>query len=321
MGSFESRDQWLLPAHGNPYLPTEKLNISALPASKSVLEAAKNIRWIDRLSALASTECMPIFSDCYRSPAQLHQLSSDAVVRPGEPALSPEAAALDALCQPSGLLWWRRGGTLLLRKRDWYTQRRYEVPDRWMRALQQRLQKQKSLPTYGDLCQLLDLTPKQISGLNAVLGSEGAEGEDALIDLDHQQGIQEMLHLIQAAYAAPLSLPMGAPVEIIQPGAGIDGGASPQLVPLLTSFLNTLRLAATPENLRDFSVSLYGYTPEMLKAAQSPPPRNLSIHIDWKLGADDTILSYSEQHWTLWLPLQVPYDRSDKTRVELMPTP
>ncbi len=144
MGSFESRDQWLLPAHRNPYLPTEKLNISALPASKSVLEAAKNIRWIDRLSALASTECMPIFSDCYRSPAQLHQLSSDAVVRPGEPALSPEAAALDTLGQPSGLLWWRRGGTLLLRKRDWYTQRRYEVPDRWMRALQQRLQ---NMPT------------------------------------------------------------------------------------------------------------------------------------------------------------------------------
>jgi hypothetical protein len=315
MGSFESQDQWLLPAHGNPYLPKEKLNTAELPASKSVLDAAKNPIRIDRLRALAEAEHIPVFSDYYRSPALLHEMSPAAAAAPGKPAPDPNAVALDTMCRPSGFLWWSHGKTLMMRKRDWYTQRRYEVPDRWLRAMQQRLQKQQSLPTYGDLYQLLDLTPKQISGLNAVLGNVSPEGEDALIDLDSEEGLHAMLRLIQTTCAAPLPLPMGTPSEIIQQRAGIDGGPPPQIVPLLTTFLNTLRLAATPENLRDFSVLLCGYTPEMLKAAQATPPQNLPISIDWKLGADNGILNSSSHHWSLWLPLKVPYDRSDRTRI------
>jgi hypothetical protein len=317
MGSFESADKWLLPAHGNPYLPKEKLSTTDLPASKSVLDAAGKTAWIDRLSALAETEHIPIFSDYYRSPTLLHDLSAAHAARPGEPALAPEVTALDSLCRPVGFLWWRRGSTLLMRKRDWYAQRRYEVADRWVRGLQQRLQKQKSLPTFGDLCQLLDLTPRQISGLNAALSN--TEGEDALIDLDREEGIGEMLRLIQVACPASSPLPMGTPTEILRSGAGIDGGLSPQTVSLLTTFLNTLRLAATRENLRDFSVHLSCYTPDMIKAAQTTPPPNLSISIEWKLGVDNGILNSSAHTWYLCLPLKVPYDRSDRTRIELIP--
>ncbi|MCW3100308.1 MAG: hypothetical protein JWL77_5926 [Chthonomonadaceae bacterium] len=314
MGSFESADKWLLPAHGNPYLPKEKLNTAELPEPKSVLEAAKNPNWIDRLRALAEAEHIPILSDYYRSPALLHDLSAAPAARPGEPALAPEVAALDTLCRPAGFLWWRRSSTLLMRKRDWYTQRRYEVADRWVRGLQQRLQKQKSLPTYSDLCQLLDLTRRQISGLNAALSN--TEGEGALIDLDREEGLCEMLRLIQVACPAPSPLPMGTPTEILQSGAGIDGGLSPQTVSLLTTFLNTLRLAATPENLRDFSVHLSCNTPDMLKAARAAPPPNLSIAIEWKLGVDNGILNSSAHTWYLCLPLKVPYDRSDRTKIE-----
>ena len=321
MGSFESKDQWLLPAHGNPYLPKEKLNTDALPAAKATYEAAQKSVRVDRLSALAEAEHVAIFSDYFRTPALLHELAPIAGGKPGEPAPNPDLFALDTLCRPSGALWWTRGKTLMMRKRDWYTQRRYEVSDRWMRTVQARLQKQKSLPTYGDLYQLLDLTPKQVSGLNAVLGSVGTEGggEEALIDLDSEEGLHEMLRLIQTAYPNPTPLPMGVPHQIIQSRAGVDGGPPAQIVPLLTAFLNTLRLVASPENLRDFSVLLYGYTPEMLKAAQATPPQNLSINIDWKLGADNGILNSASHHWSLWLPLQIPYDRSDKTKIDLSP--
>jgi hypothetical protein len=317
MGSFESQDQWLLPAHGDPYFPKEKQDPTGLPDAKNSAVAAGNLSWIDRLSALSETAHLPIFSDYYRSPALLHELSPTVLT--SEKPASAEAIALDALCRPSGFLWWRKDGTLLMRKRDWYTQRRYEVPDEWLRAMQQKLQKQKSLPNYGDLYQLLDLTPKQISGLNAVLGSVAVNGEDALIDLDSEQGLQEMLRLIQAGYAAPMPLPMGAPNQIISLGGGIDGGVPQQLVPVITTFLNTLRLVATPENRHDFSVLLTAYTPEMLKFAQNPPPQNLTIGLDWKLGTDNDILNSTAHHWSLWLPLQVPYDRSGKTRIEVTP--
>ncbi len=315
MGRFESADTWLLPAHGDPYLPKEKLNTVDLPASPLVQDAAGKTAWIDRLSALAESAHVPILSDYYRSPALLHDLATAFLARPGEPALAPEVIALDTLCRPTGFLWWRRGSTLLLRKRDWYTQRRYEVADRWVRALQQRL-KQQGAPTCGDLCQLLDLTPRQITGLNAALGS--TEGEDALIDLDCDEGLSEMLRLIQASCPAASPLPLGTPTEIIRMG---DGGAPPQGMPLLKAFMNTLRLAATPENLRGFSVRLTAYTPEMLKAAQAMPPPNLSIGIEWKLGADNGVLNSSAHTWRLWLPLQLPYDRTDRTRIALPRTP
>lgn len=316
MGSFESRDQWLLPAHGNPYLPKEKLDTAALPDAKLSLDAVPKTAWIDRLSALAEAGHRPIFADYYRSPALLHELGSAPALKPGEPAPDPNVAALDTLCRPSGFLWWTHSGTLLMRKRDWYTQRRYETPDRWLRAMTQRLEKQKNQPTYGDLYQLLELTPKQISGLNAALSSAGTVSEDALIDLDNQEGLHEMLRLIQVAYAAPMNMPLGVPNQIIRSQAGVDGGPAPQVVPMLTAFLNALRLEPSPENLRDFSVLLYAYTPEMLKAAQNPTPQNMPIHIDWKLGADNGILNSAAHHWGLWLPLRVPYDRSDKTRIE-----
>jgi hypothetical protein len=316
MGSFESRDQWLVSAHGNPYVPREKLDTAGLPASKAIEEAGKNLGWIDRLSALAASERVPLFSDYYRSPALLHELSPPA--SRAETPVPAEVGALDTLCRPSGFAWWKRGGTLLMRKRDWYAQRRYEVPDKWLRGMALRLQKQKSLPTYGDLYQLLDLTARQISGLNAVLSSVTPNGEDALVDLDNQEGLHEMLRLIQAGKAEALPLPMGIPNQIFSNG---NEGPPPVLVPLITRFLNTLRLAAIPDNLRDFSILLYGYTPDMLKAAQAVPPENLPIHIDWKLGADNDVLNASAQYWSLWLPLKVPYDRSDKTRIDIMDTP
>ncbi len=314
MGRFESKEQWLLPPHGNPYTRKEVAEKAVLPAVDLIRKASEKTTWIDRLQALAESSHCPIFADYFRSPALIHDLQA------APPVADSPTSALDALCRPSGYLWWVGDGldqTVLLRKRDWYTQRRYEVPDAWMREMARRLARQKSVPTYGDLCQLLDLTPSQISGLNGVLESAPTAGEEALLNLDRQEGVYEMLRLIQAVTDTSLPLPMAVPTQILNRPAQTDGPISPKMIPLLRAFLETLRLPETPDSLRDFSVLLTAYTPEMLKAAQSPPPEHVSIHLDWKIGEGNQILNATQQHWYLWLPLKIPYDRREKTQIEV----
>ena len=203
VGEFESADEWLLPAHGNPYSHTEigrekaataaSATTSAkaaevtqtakaeLPSMEVLRKVGKEGNWIDRLRMLATTADVPVLADYFRSPALIHDLSPDAALADNSVTL------MDAFCKPSGYLWWTQGKTLLLRKRDWYAQRRYEVSDRWMRDIATRLRRQKNVPTYGDLCRLLELTPKQISGMNAAL--EGGNGGEGMANLDTQEGV------------------------------------------------------------------------------------------------------------------------------------
>ena len=113
---------------------------------------------------------MAVMADYYRGRPVVKPWDDPGIYRgwsiaerredPATPPTNASAAALDTLCEPDGYLWWVRGKSLLLRRRDWYRQRLYEVPDRWMAAMVERLKAQKGVPTYGDVLRVLELTPE-----------------------------------------------------------------------------------------------------------------------------------------------------------------
>ena len=98
-----------------------------------------------------------------------------------------------------------RGKSLLCRKRDWYDQRRYEVADRWMLELIDRLRARGGKPAAGDLFRVLDLTSEQIAGLNALPSAPYVSDDDRLT------GIRELLAVLKASPAdADAPLPAGS---------------------------------------------------------------------------------------------------------------
>jgi hypothetical protein len=347
MGTFDSGAQWLLPPHddpytrktvfqdfgqgsfhtGNPYLRKDVPPSAELPAPEAVSKASGAGAWIDRLSALSQAADIPVMADYYRSPALVHDLkditkdtneANTASVTAHEAVSSALLSSLDALCKPSGYLWWTAGKTLLLRKRDWYAQRRYEVSDAWMRSVAGRLRRQKGVPTYADLGRLLDLTPAQIAGLNGALEGAG----EAMADLETQEGLHELLTWIQASKEAWESLPVGEPAQSEKrPPMPPTAQPAPPQNPLLGAFLNTIRQPATPDAVHNFSVVAYCYTPAMLKVLQTPAAQNVQINLQWKVEGGSKVPNVSSQRWILWLPLQIPADRSDRTTIDVAPAP
>ena len=365
MGVFESDSQWLLPAHGNPYTRKAIARTADLPAAdvvRKITKTAESAAWIDRLKALAEAAQRPVFADYYRTPALVHDLKPALVTDP-----DTSLAALDALCKPSGYLWWVQNQTLLLRKRDWYAQRRYEVPDWWLRDMQRRLRRQNRLPTYADVCQVIDLTPAQIAGLNGALSQpsitpDNQESTQKLVDLDTQEGLHELLAVVQGSFEPSASLPQS---EVYDTAGNIGKpqnartGPTPQQASLIGTFLNTLRQTSTPSALRSFTLQVFCDIPRVRKAATVAAPSepagdgqasiqtnsiqfdNVQVTLLWKVSdekpravsakSDGTASQLAtqpaasqpvirQQRWTLWLPLQLPDDRSKKTVIEVTPS-
>jgi hypothetical protein len=196
----DHRKEWQLPAHGNPYSREPVAPGAPLPEARTVSIAAGEKTWPDRLRKLAAATGRPVLADYYRSKL-LNQPRSAAAAPPGDPV-----GALDALCQPVGYLWWTRAETLLLRKRDWFVQQEYEVPDRWLLSVAARLQAQRGLPTYGDVFRVLELSDEQITGLNSFTGSSNI----ATRNVTTVWGTREALALFEASGMAK-SVPI--PVE------------------------------------------------------------------------------------------------------------
>lgn len=283
--------------------------------TKETREQSKT--WIDRLSALSSATHAPVLADLYRSPAIVHALSA--------PAKAPETPidTLDAFCLPTGYLWWVKDGTLLFRKRDWYAQRRYEVSDRWMREMQRRLRRQQGVPTYAELSQLLELTPKQIAGLNGALGNQletekTGDATKAVVDLDTQPGLTELLTLVQATMEPYASLPVSqSEADASRQRLSLRSPSQQQLL-LASNFLNTMRQPTTPETVHDLSALIYCDPPA--SQLQNLRQKNLQVHLDWSIdpaNAKGRIFNVMGKQWTVWLPLQIPGDRTANTKIEL----
>ena len=228
MGVFGSDSQWLLPAHGDPYTRKGVPKTAELLDLGDIRKAVTEGGWIDHLSMLSEAAHIPVLADYYRAPAIVHDLKTDDGTSATFDLKILEPLALDGLCHRSGYLWWKRDRTLLLRKRDWYAQRRYEVSDRWMRDILHRLHRQQNVPTYADLCRLLDLTPAQITGMNSALASagNGQGGEPSMENLDTQEGLHEMLTMVQGTAEASDPLPQGEPAKSAKRAQSLRGWPS-----------------------------------------------------------------------------------------------
>ena len=185
---LDARKQWILPAHGNPYTSTRPITLLSLPDAEQTRQVQSEKQWVDRLAKLAAATNRPVLADFYRSQAinvvpavkasPVNALLSQPNSAPPNvnaqksppinPATQDKITELDALCLPVGYLWWVRGNNaLLLRKRDWYEQRLYEVPEDWLNESIKRMAAQNNVPTLADYLRARQLTNQQILGLNS----------------------------------------------------------------------------------------------------------------------------------------------------------
>jgi hypothetical protein len=312
MGSFDCNDQWLLPAHGNPYTLRKVPAGAPLPAQEETLKAAAGKQlWSERLKSLSTAADAPVLADFYRSPAIVKPLETETTAAAEDPT-----SALDTLCRPAGYLWWVRGKTLLLRKRDWFHQRRYEVTDEWLHETIKLLAGRQGRPTYGDVARLLELTTAQIGGLNNLLAGDGS----AYHDEDNLAGLRELLTLVQMSQPSNTPVYCGEPPSEQEAGSGVRGAdLSDQGRDLLSAFCRTVRQPTGPVDLAAFHARLYCYTPDMLKAVPGNQEKDIQVHIVWETSSKDRLSGELDRHITLRLPLHIPDDRTDPTHVELAP--
>jgi hypothetical protein len=288
---LETSEAWLLPPHGNPYTG-EPVAAAAMPAVEAIRQAGATRALGDRLRHLARATGRPVLADFYRCPPVARPVGAAA----GTP-VEERMAALDAVCRPAGYLWWMRGETLLLRKRDWYTQRLYEVPDTWLTAVTGRLRAQEGRLTFGDLYRLLELTERQLVGLTS-LAEAHAEDTDQIV------GLPELLAVLRAG------TPANAPVLHGQPSAAERrrstvtferlNAAQRRLLP---AFLAEQDRHTSPEDALGFGVLVY-------TLASQKPADGLRVTVEWTLASEPTRV--------VWLPLPaaVPDDRRESAIVD-----
>ncbi|HLK60639.1 MAG TPA: zf-HC2 domain-containing protein, partial [Chthonomonadaceae bacterium] len=229
-GSTEARDTYLARSNGNPYTSSRVLTKRVLPATTFLKQAAKQTNWTDRLKALSAESGLPVMADYYRSRpvAQEHGSVMD---------VAAQNSGLDAFCQSAGYLWWTQGKTLLFRKRNWYDQRRYEVPDRWVEETIRSVEGHDDHPTYADVFRLRDLSFPQMMGLCGDI--DGVEQYDAV----EYAGAAQILGLTQSAITNPQAALPDAGVARTDDAMAVAwqlDGLAPRQQQLLTAFKTAL---------------------------------------------------------------------------------
>jgi hypothetical protein len=315
--AFRADTKFALPAHGNPYTGDAVAATAKLPLPE-VVRAAEQAKggWPDRLRELAEKTGRPLLADYYRS-APVHVPETGDIAE-GTPV---PVRALDMLCRPEGYLWWTSSGggeTLFFRKRDWYYQRRLEVPDRWVVALSQRLQAQDSVPTYRDVLTLRELTMDQLGGLNASLGM--------FSDKRLLAGIPTLLEIVAAT---PINVAQPLPGGVIAAGSPetrrlsvLPDLANPRIQTLVGEFVASANAPGLTFQ-KDIKPGAFGFLfhspslkrfppgPDAMDAQGKPRrvPVNVMLYLGESIGAG----------YMMALPLSLPDDRRDRTKVETMP--
>jgi hypothetical protein len=311
---LDSRTGWLLPPHGNPYTRAPVPGDASLPAVGYPPErsegrvpargAAAEKAWPDRLRRLAEASGAAVMADYYRGkPLARPPDAAD----PTRPADAP-TAALDALCQRDGYLWWMRGKTLLLRKRDWYQQRLYEVSDRWMLALIERLKIQSGIPSYADVARVLELTTDQIVDLNSLQGGSYVDEPELLA------GLPELLAIVNASpkgLTTPLTT--GSPTaEGLERSTLTYRVLTPRQRALLPAFLEAQDPPLPEAEVMAFSARLF--CPSDKPQSNGTGYLSVPVRVEWSFGE-----ASSRRHFTLFLPASLPDDRRGRTRIEVVP--
>lgn len=317
--------RWLLPAHGDPYAGTPLPANAALPPLPAIQGAGKLAAWPDRLRELAKRSGLSVCADYYRSKPATTSLPPLDAAAPGPgggtPAnAEPEAvAALDSLCRRDAYLWWTRGRSLLLRKRDWYYQRLFEVPDRWMLATAARLHAQKGVPAYGDALGLLALSREQVAGLASIGEPQGA--------VHPWLHFHEFLPIIRAgAPGARVPLPnlRTLPAEQLKRTRLRYAELNPLQQALVVQFLQVYPYPVAPDEARRFRGRLI-YNPEPILRSpgylEQMKARGLTLDLNYRTAAIQIGYSLEGEGRTYFneiqLPLSLPDDRRAQTRVEI----
>ena len=304
-----------LPTHGNPYTGTAVPARASLPSAGAITRLAEDIPWVDRLRKLSETGNIPVLADYYRSAPVSRPPASPVAAT----ASSPTIEAMDRFCERDSCLWWVRGESLLLRKRDWFTQELREVPDDWMLAMISHLKAQGGIPTYPDLLGLRQLSLSQITGLNSLPGQRNV---DELFFV----GLPDLLEIVENAPQAQRGLlPVGdipeASGESLQKYVFLvqDHLAPRQLAPF-GRLLAAQDWPVPPEALGgNLKVRAFCRTPKPEVAARGY--RYVDLGIRWELhrAYSPTLGRVYSAGYDLYFPMSLADDRRDQTRVELVP--
>jgi hypothetical protein len=307
-GTLDDRIPWLLPSHGNPYTRKPVLSSSTIPSVTQIdlamKDSAHTNAYIARLEALSEKSGMPLVADYYRCrPAPLPTVDPFRVT-----ANEPARQALDQVGKSRPILWWIRGNTLLLRSRNWYTRRLYEVPDRWVLDLQKRVALQHGVPTYGDVIRLTELTQAQMAGLHGQNGPESSENTDGILgpgtDEFSLSGLPELLAIYKAQYGANSRMP----VPKFQTNEPDLRRATITFDDLLAgyNYLVPAFIQAQP-NAVSAAESGEAFTTSLTRGAPPTP------------GAASLLLTWTKGMYLLSLPEFPLSDRNYRTEAQLMP--
>jgi hypothetical protein len=299
--TLEAQRRWLLPAHGDPYTGAPASDGAALPDGRLVRSAGEEREWIERLSALASRSGKPVLADYYRIAPRSGALPS------GEGRSMPDTAtsALDRFAEPDGSLWWVRDETLLFRRREWYVQRQYEVPDSWLLAAIQRLAARRYVPTYGDACRLNELTVPQFYGLN-MLASSGTDEHELL-------GVRALLQIVESSPGTHIATPSSEMPDLRerlkQVSLRYRFMDPTQRRVFFPRFLEVVPEPPSREEVEQFRMFLSRWKdqPETSRTGY----QCVEVGLTWHLGGEKQWL------YRICLPASLPDDRRAKSRIEL----
>ena len=313
----DTQGTWALGPHGNPYSPGPIARSLALPSVEKIQKAQGESSWVDQLQKLAESTGSVVLADFYRcSPVNLvpKDASSDAPRIGGRgapvPAAGdrPETAALDRLCWKEGYLWWTRpGGALLFRKRDWFEQQRYEVPDRWLVETVARMKAQKHVPKVGDLLRARELTARQILGLNGINTGDGFSYSEF-----ETVGTPELADFLSREFANHPGQPPIAD-RSLEPGRSLEKAYYNQDTAALASnepFNIFLRAQASPIPLTDiryFQADVYA---EDRGHGPGDGWKDASVVVNWKVGP------LLDRRQNICLPFEIPNDRRNQVKID-----
>jgi len=285
LATMPGQTGWVVGPRGDPYTARPEEPAPPLPAARLVEGVAAGARaWADRLERLARATGLPVLSDAYRAPPV-----TDALGAGDRPSPNRDAAALDSLCRAPGYVWWKHGGALLFRKRDWPVQRAHEPPDDFLDRMAARLRPRNGMPTLDDILLVRELTQAQIAGMNGLVSPLADEG---LLD-----GLDRLLDVLAALPRRAMALEPGG---LVVAREGLPAAAQRALTGLLVL---TDAPPVPPAAMLTVQVTRSTRT-----GARPGVPSCAQVGLRWAIGR-------ARGSYVLFLPEWVPDDRRGAVRV------
>lgn len=282
----DTQELWVLPAHGSPYGPAPEDPAIREQFGTAIEKLKPSKEWIEQLRALAEAARKPVLADYFRGAL----VNRPPAASPAGAEATPGEQRLDRFCANAQYLWWTRGSSLLLRKRDWITESEYEVPESWLRRMTERLASRAGAVRTPDVALAAELTAAQADGLTAL--AQGGYVHDS----SDRGAIQAVLSLAAASLRLrdrplPLSLSLADLPPAQQQGVA-------QLGPGMGWEL-------TPEEVGAFRLQLTAGMRHSGEAGEFLP-----VHVQCDYGPSHSIRA------TLFLPLKLTPSRRDSALIE-----